>query len=54
MITRTEVANAIDRVRDHLLIAKNAVQEDDFEKAEESIRRAVCEVSALAEDLRAA
>lgn len=54
MISRTEIARAIDRVRDHLLIAKNAVEEDDIEKAEEAIALAVREVAALAEDLRAA
>lgn len=53
-MNRTEIARSIDRVRDHLLIAKNAVQEDDIEKAEDAIGRAVEEISALVEELRAA
>lgn len=52
-MTRGEVVRAIDRIRDFLLIAKDALLEDDFEKAEQAVQHAAQETSALVEDLRA-
>lgn len=53
MMTRSEVVRAIDRIRDFLLIAKDALVEDDMDRAEEAITNAAAEVGALVEDLRA-
>lgn len=44
---------AIDRIRDHLLIAKDALLLDDMEKAERAVAYAAAETGALVEDLRA-
>ena len=52
-MTRSEVVRAIDRIRDFLLIAKDAVVEDDLEKAERAVGHAAEETRALVEDLRA-
>ena len=52
-MTRSEIVRAIDRIRDQLLIAKDALIEDDIDKAELAILNATQEVAALVEDLRA-
>ena len=44
---------AIDRIRDHLLIAKDALLDDDLDKAERAVLLAAQETGALVEDLRA-